>query len=307
MSARSEIGDVYVPHGQITLRYVLVFLRRARWTALTSAGLCCIIALILAEVVPAKYVATVTLLPTESGGAAFGARGVLSTASKFSGLASLAGINLGGESGLATEAIATLRSRLLLNKYIQQHNLLPILFSSKWDSARNTWDTTDPKDIPTLWNADRLFHGHIMTVHETARGGEQGVITLKVVWTDPNLASQWANGLVKLTNDYLREKSIAESNRDIAYLSHEVANMDIVEVKESIYSLMEEEIKSEMVAKGRRQFALRVIDPATPAREPISPKPLLWTIEGAVGGVFLGLLIAVLREALRTEGSEKLV
>jgi hypothetical protein len=64
---------------------------------------------------------------------------------------------------------------------------------------------------------------------------------------------------------------------------------------------MEEEIKKEMIARGRDEFALRVIDPAVPPEKESFPRPVLWTAGAFLGGIFLGLLVSVLRETLADE------
>jgi len=284
-----------------TLRDFLLFVSRNRWSAVIGAAVCAISALILAEILPPKYTASVTLLPATTQSGSLGSGALASALSQFSGVASLAGIHLGSESGLKTEALATLQSRLLINNYIQKHNLMPILFSSEWNSSTNTWKSHEPKDIPTLWDADQLFKRHIMTLDDNSKSSETGAITLTISWRNAKLAAQWANGLVKLTNDYLRQQTIDEANRDINYLNQEIGKTDIVAVKDEIYTLMQTEIKDEMVARGRTQFALRIIDPAIPPQEKTFPKPLIWTIAGTFGGIFLGLLAAVFREALTEE------
>ncbi len=66
---------------------------------------------------------------------------------------------------------------------------------------------------------------------------------------------------------------------------------------------METEIKNEMIARGRTEYALRVIDPAqTPERKSF-PRPILWTAGAFLGGIFLGLLVSVVRETMADEQS----
>jgi hypothetical protein len=209
-------------------------------------------------------------------------------------------VKLAEQGGEETEALATLQSQILTDTYVQQHNLLPILFASRWDAARGKWKTQDPKKIPTLWMANQLFKGKIRNVEDNPR---TGVISLSVEWRSPQLAAQWANGLVTLTNDYLRQKSIDEAERSIAYLNQEIAKTSIVEVRNAIYGLMEDEIKKEMIARGRPEFALRIIDPAVAPERKSFPKPFLWVLAGALGGLFLGFIGCVVRETVADERS----
>jgi uncharacterized protein involved in exopolysaccharide biosynthesis len=125
-----------------------------------------------------------------------------------------------------------------------------------------------------------------------------GIVTMSIEWKDPSQAAEWANGLVSLTNDYLRQKAIDDAQRTIAYLNQEIAQTNTVEVKSALYEFMEQQIRKEMVAKGTKEFALKVVDPAVPPELKTYPNGSLWTLGGGLGGVFLGLLVAVVKESL---------
>lgn len=277
---------------EITIRDVLVFLRGHFWRAAIGGCAGLLVAVILVLVLPARYTAEITVLPESPsalGGESGGLAGRLSGG--LGGLASLAGISLNGMNSFKAEAVATLGSRVLTNEFIQKENLLPVLFSSDWDSTTKTWK--HPKRPPDLWRADRLFEKHIRVIKTDQK---TGLVVMMITWRDPRISAQWANGLVALTNDYMRQRTIAEAERNISYLNDEIAKTSVVAVKDEIYSLMEEEIRNEMVANGAREFALKVIDPALPPDKPSFPKPIVWIPLGLLGGLFLGYLWCVTRE-----------
>ncbi len=279
----------------VSVREFLLFLWRSRWFALIGAAFCTLSAAAASWIVTPKFTASVVLLPVSGHGGSFGALG--SAASQLGGLASLTGLNLGGTNSAKEEALATLQSRILTEKYIEQNDLLPILFAKQWNPATRNWRSASP----TLWQGNRLFES-IRGVDDNAK---TGMVTVTIRWTSPSLAATWANGLVRLTNDYLREKAINRAERNLAYLNSEVSKVGVMEVKNEIYRLMEQEIKNEMLAKGRRDFALKVIDPAVPPETKSFPRPLLWMVGGALGGLFLGLLASVTRETLVDEQTER--
>jgi uncharacterized protein involved in exopolysaccharide biosynthesis len=279
----------------VTLRDFFRFLARSRWILLASMLFFAAAVFALAEILPPEYVASVTLVPASSQGSSSGLGSLSSAVSQFSGLASLAGVNIGQTSGRKAVALATLKSRLLLNRYITRHNLLPILFARDWNVKTGKWRFSNPKRDPTLWEADQLFDKGIRTVKADARSG---VVKLTIKWHDPVLAAQWANGLVDLTNNYLRQQTIDETRRDLAYLRNEITKTDVVGVRNALYSLMETELKTLMIATGRKQFAFRIVDPAIAPQRQISPRPLLWTLAGALFGIIAGCFIAVIRETL---------
>lgn len=279
----------------VSVREILRFIWRSRWFALVAGVAGCLAAATAAWLVTPAYKASVELLPVARGGQRLSLGSLGSAVSGLGGLASLAGLNLNGGGGMKAEAIATLQSQVLTDTYVQEHDLLPVLFPKKWDAATKSWKSHNPRKIPTLWKANRLFKHKIRGVDEDPK---TGLVTLTITWRNPEQAAQWANGLVKLTNDYLQQKAINEALRNIAYLKQQIATTNTVEVKGALYELMEEEIKKEMVAKGRRDYALNVVDPAVPPELKSFPKPVLWTVGGALAGVFLGLLAALVRETV---------
>jgi len=285
----------------VTVRDFLRFIRRSRWILLASMLFFALAIFVLAEVLPPEYIASVTLVPTPTQGPSGGIGSLASAASGLGGLASLAGINIGGTTGQKAVALATLKSRLLLNKFITKNNLMPILFASDWNAKQGKWRSSNPKRIPNLWDADQLFDKTIRAIKSDARSG---VVVLTIKWHNPKLAAEWANGLVDLANSYLRHQKINETRKELAYLRRQISKTNVVAVRNAIYGLMETEIKTLMIATGRRQFAFRVVDPAIPSRRPTSPRPLLWTVGGALIGLFLGGLIAVLRETLMEDRRE---
>jgi uncharacterized protein involved in exopolysaccharide biosynthesis len=280
----------------VTLRDLLLFAVRNRWIILASAIFFGAATLGVAKLLPPKYMASVTLVPAASRGSSAGVGSLSSAVSQFSGLASMAGIHIGNTSGTQALALATLKSRLLLNKYIERHDLMPMLFPGAWNAKAGKWRSSNIKKDPTLWDADQLF----LKIRTIKSGVRSGVVTMTVTWRNPVVAAQWANGLVALTNRYLRQQTIGRTKRELAYLREEIPKTNIVEVRNAIYTLMQEEIKTLMIATARKQFAFRVVDPAIPPSGKISPRPLLWTIAGALFGMLFGVFFAVIRETLHT-------
>lgn len=243
-----------------------------------------------------KYQATVVVSPVADD----------SNGSRLSSLVSQVGslASLSGLSGLPTasntqksEIVAVLQSEAITERYIRENGLLPLLYSKEWDTARQQWKTADPKKIPTLWKANVLFKKSIrFTVTEV----KSGLVTMVITWKDPVLAAKWANGLVKLTNDYLRDKTISEAERNIAYLGDQAARTDVLGIKEAIYSILENEIKKMMLARGSAEYALKIIDPAVTPEKPSSPQPVIWTLMGLFGGFFVSLAVVFMRHRWTT-------
>lgn len=302
MSMNPPLAPAETDDRAVTIRDFYSFLARNRWLLVAGISIFAGLTLLVAEVLPPKFTTSVTLVPASSSSHGAGLGAIASAASQFSGIASLAGIHIGETTGTKAVALATLKSRLLLNTYIEKHNLMPVLFPKDWSQHDNHWRFSDAKLDPTLWDADQLFDKDIRTITSDQR---TGVVTLTISWRNPNVAAQWANGLVALTNSYLRQEAILHTQKNLAYLQREISKTDVVAVKNAISSLMEQEIKQLMVATGRKQFAFRVVDPAIPPSHKSSPRPLLWTLGGAVAGAFVAAFVAMIRETLADDENKR--
>jgi uncharacterized protein involved in exopolysaccharide biosynthesis len=171
---------------------------------------------------------------------------------------------------------------------------MPILYEDEWDARNRKWTVTDPKKVPTLWKATQLFKSGVRTV---TPDNKTGMVTLKVRWKDANLAAKWANGLVKLTNDYARQAAIAESDRNIAYLTQQAAATDVLGIKQAIYNLLQSEISKNMIAKGTAEYAFKVIDPALVPERAAFPVKKIWVAVAFFGSLVVAALVVLARLA----------
>jgi uncharacterized protein involved in exopolysaccharide biosynthesis len=280
---------------EITFREFLEDLKRAKLTLLVLMGVLTLAGILLGLTSPKQYQATTILMPALPSGEGAGLGGLAQLASEYGGLASMAGLSLPGSSA-RDEAIAVLQSELLTQSYIEQNHLLPVLYASKWDSAKGGWKIQDPKKIPTLWLANRYFKNKIRTVVDDRK---TGTIDLTIKWKNPQQAANWANGLVQLANSYLRNKAIGEAERNIQYLNGMVSKTSVVQEQQVIYALMEQQIEKEMIARDRADYALKVVDPAYPPDKPSSAGPILMGLLGFTLGLFLGIVVVFIQRALR--------
>jgi uncharacterized protein involved in exopolysaccharide biosynthesis len=287
MNASIDIGTS--KSDDVSLRDTVAVLWRKKWLIASVTFAMGISAGAAALVVPKTYVATVIIAPvsnTPSGGA-LGGLGAL--ASQFGGLASLAGVAMPGDSR-KFESLAILQSEVLTEKYIQDNDLLPILYPKIWDADQHKWKTTDPKKTPTLWTGNVLFKKRIRTV---ANDAKTGLATLTISWTDPKLAAKWANDIVRITNEYLRAKAIHTSEANLAYLNEQALKTSEVTIREGIYNIIQSEINKVMMAKGSEEYALRVVDPAVPPERAFSPQLSAWIMFGLLSGLIVSVIIVI--------------
>lgn len=287
MNTATEIGTR--KDDEVSLRDTFAVLWRRKWLVAGVTLAFGIAAGVASLLVAPLYVAITIVSPVSStqGGGSMSGLGAL--ASQFGGLASLAGVAIPGDSK-KFESLAVLQSEILTEKYIQDNNLLPIIFHSKWDDNQNKWKTSDPKKIPTLWEANDVFKKRIRTVSNDSK---TGLATITITWSDPKLAAKWANDLVARTNDHLRAKAIHDSEANLAYLNEQTLKTNEVAIRQGIYNLIQGEINKVMMAKGSEEYALRVVDPAIAPEKRFSPQRTNWVLFGLLSGLIVSIIVVV--------------
>lgn len=289
-------GDPYYAADEISLADVLRVMSAHRGLIIAITLACTALAAVLALVMTPVYRSTALLVPVSQEQES---QGLSAIAGQFGGLAQLAGLNLGSGGSNKDEAIALLKSRGFTERFIQSENLLPILFDGKWDAGRKQWKSDDPDRIPTLNDGYRFFDRKIRQVTEDRR---TSLVTLTIDWKDRELAARWAQLLVERVNQSMRERAIEESQRSLNYLNQELLKTEAAEVRQAIYRLIENQIKTIMWANVRDQYSFRVLDPPAVAdkNDPERPKRALMIVLGFLLGGVLSLLIAYLRNAVQS-------
>jgi LPS O-antigen subunit length determinant protein (WzzB/FepE family) len=265
----------------ISLMDVFTVLWSGKWTILLAAVVFAVGANVTSRFLEKQYEASVVVSPVseETNSSGLGALGALAT--QFSGLASLA---TSGNNRKA-EYTAILQSEGLTTEFIRQNNLLPVLYAQKWDAAGDHWKVQ--KDAPTLWMANRRFRTDIRRTSTD----KTGLLTLTITWSNATMSAQWANGIVAMTNQYIRAKAISDGERNVAYLNDQLAKSNVVAVQNSISALLENEIKKIMLARGSEEYAFKIIDAATVPERPSSPNPIIWSIVGSITGLLLASFV----------------
>lgn len=225
-----------------------------------------------------------------------------SSLSQLGAVASLAGISIGSSSSV-DENLAVLRSRTFLWTYIEENGLMPILFADDWDNSRKTWKKPDPKKQPSLWDAYRMFtKGGLLSVDKDKKSD---LVTVAVEWTDPEMAANWANGLVVRLNEYLRQQAIKGSQRNLQYLGEALAKTQVQEIRQSLFDLISKEQKSAMIASAQKEFAFKVIDSASAPDKKVKPKRALITLMTALIASILAVIYVIYRARNTLSGNRK--
>ena len=241
---------------------------------------------------PNIYRAEVLLAPVSSGDAKGG--GLASALGGLGGLASMAGISIGG-GGSTEENLAVLQSREFLWKFVQEKKLMPVLFEDAWDEQANKWEEDDPKKQPGQLDAHRLFVNGLLSVN---RDKKTDLVTVAIEWKDAALAADWTNALVEQLNQYLAQQAISRSENNLKYLNEELMRTQVEEMRKTLFDLIASEQKSAMLANTQKAFAFKVLDPAVEPDKKAKPKRLLIVILTAFVAGFMAILYIFIKEGI---------
>jgi uncharacterized protein involved in exopolysaccharide biosynthesis len=271
---------------------MLVHLRvllEQKWLVLAILAVSTGTAVGVAFVLPPTFRAEAVLSPVNHEAA--GASRLSELASRYSDVASLAGLSFGSGSVDQYEAVATLGSHALLRAFIEENNLLPVLFPDAWDTEAKVWKTP-AESAPTVWHGVREFQSGIMNVATDRR---TGLVTLTIDWRDPQVAADWANQLIARTNETLRNRVIQEGDRTINHLNVEVERTTEVQLRNALYRLLESQLWRVTMATVTHEYAFRVIDPAMVPAERYRPRRAQIALTGFMLGSVLAAGLVVFR------------
>jgi uncharacterized protein involved in exopolysaccharide biosynthesis len=249
-----------------------------RWLIIAITSLFAVGGVTYALVAQEWWRAEVVLAPADKKGGMSGAL------SQLSGLASLAGVSVGGGGG--NEPLAVLKSKDFARQFITDMNLMRVLLKDQ---------KVEDGKAPDIRDALRIFE----TVRTVSDDKKTGLVTLSVRWKDADTAALWANELARRVNARLRAEALAEAERNVTYLQKEMAATSVVSLQQSMGRVLEGEMQKLMLARGNEEFAFKVIDKATPPKQRDAPKRALIAIFATLAGGFLGIFAVFLRQAWR--------
>jgi len=305
VSSKSTPSVVY--GDEIDLRELCRVIWKGKWIIFLTTIVAGLIAVFIALSLPNIYRSEALLAPAsgdESGGL-----GAL--ASQYGGLASLAGINLGGLAGgsadQTTFGMEVLKSRKFIGDFVSSHNLLPLVMAlegwelsgnellyddSIYDSVEGTWtrEAKLPKQAePSLLEA----HEEFIELLDISQDADTGLVKLSIETYSPYLSKQWVDWLVEDINDEIRQQEVAEAENSIAFLQEQLQATPLADMQTIFYQLIEEQTQTVMLANARPEYLFRTVDPAVVSEEPTSPRRRLICFIGLILGGFLSLLFVV--------------
>jgi len=302
---QNELNSTDQYDDEIDLRELFSVLWDGKKLIVGITAVFALVAVFYALSIPNQYRATALVLPAEgSGGGLSGALGQLG------GLASLAGVSIGGgESSEAQVAQEIMRSRGFIEEFISENNMDVEVFAAQgWDRGSNQIEiNSDLYDVdsslwlrdapagkivePTGWELYKSFSG-MFSVSEDKK---TGMISISVEYFSPEIAKQWVDQLIIGINQHMQSRKLDKVNINIQYLEAQIQKTSIAEMREVFYTIIEEQIKSKMLAEASPEYAFVTVSPAMVPEEKSQPKRALICILGTLLGGMLAVLLVLVR------------
>jgi len=260
---------------------------------------------IVALLLPNIYRAEALLAPNQVEGAG----GLSALAAQYSGLASLAGLNLGsGSSDNTALGLEILKSRKFVSEFIERHELLvPLMAADGWDAesgelkidsaiydvSANKWvrEVRLPrKTIPSLQEAYEEFSEEVLSI---VQDRQTGFVTVSVEHYSPVFAKQWVDWLVEDINSTIMQQDVEEAEQAIEYLKEQIQATSLAGMQSVFFRLIEEQTKTVMLAKVSDEYLLKTLDPAVAPEEKAKPRRALIVILSTILGGIIAIILAM--------------
>lgn len=205
-----------------------------------------------------------------------------SSSSPAASLASLAGISLGpgdASNDKGSQALKVLESRLFIINFLSSSDLIPeimaeerwnsstktLSYSSDFDPTSRTWLRNEPREMDTY----REFISNHLQVFKDI---ESGFISISVKHISPLHADIILRELIKGINNHMREIDLASADNAISYLTAQLQQTNINEIRNVLSNVIQDQIQTKMLANVNEEYIFRVLDPSRMPDRKFSPR-----------------------------------
>jgi uncharacterized protein involved in exopolysaccharide biosynthesis len=288
---------------EIDLRELFMVLWAGKIKIVAITAVFAVASVIYALSVPNQYKATALLAPAQSsGGGLSGALGQLG------GLASLAGVSIGGgESSEAQIAQEIMKSWNFIEAFIADNDLAVELFAAEgwrkgsnelkinddvYDSQNKQWLLENESGVvgpPSSWNLFKTFSERLAVSEDK----KSGLVSVSIEYYSPQIAKQWLDMYVSAVNAHMQQRQVDKVTNNINYLQAQIEKTSIAEMREVFYTIIEEQTKNKMVAEASPEYAFVAVSPSMVPEETSQPKRALICILGTLLGGMLSVLLVL--------------
>ncbi|ETJ48440.1 Wzz/FepE/Etk N-terminal domain-containing protein [Pseudoalteromonas agarivorans] len=288
----------------LELNEVVIALWQGKWFIAGLSGSILLLSLLYAIYQPNVYRSEALIIPVKQDSSN-------SISSQFGGLASLAGINIGGgSSGDKVQlALEIMRSRKFVAEFIHKYKILPELMAVKgWDSGtgnllydkelydekNRSWlrEVSPPlKAEPSEQEAYKRFS----KIFRVEQDETTGLVRVSIDYYSALIAQKWVSKIIFEINNEMKKRDVNEAIKSQKFLTEQLNSTKVADMRSVLYNLYEEQAKTIMFANVRDEYIFKTIDPAFAPEEKESPRRALICILGAIGGFLISIFLVLVR------------
>ncbi len=310
MENNTQISDQY--DDEIDLRELFSVLWAGKTKIIAITAVFAVASVIYALSVPNQYKATALLAPAQSDGG-----GLSSALGQLGGLASLAGVSIGGgESSESQIAQEIMKSWSFVEGFIADNDLAVSVYAAEgwskgsnelqinqdaYDSEGSEWLIEDDSGVvgpPSSWQLFKAFSERVAVSEDK----KSGLVSVSIEYYSPQIAKQWLDLYISAINKHMQERQVEKVSNNISYLEAQIGKTSIAEMREVFYTIIEEQTKNKMVAEASPDYAFVAVSPSMVPEEKSQPKRALICILGTLlGGMLSVLLVLVMHYAKKSD------
>ena len=201
---------------------------------------------------------------SEAGGSGFS-----SMSARYSGLASIAGVSMSnGSTSKSDHIIATIKSRSFFKHLASIPGIYPSLVagdSYDWKTKKLTLNQGIYNSVKGTWingmpSLQGSHYAYFLKNLVISADKKTGFIYLSFTHISPEFSLLMAQTVIEEANNIVRLQHIGESNKALAYLNDELKKTFEIGTKDSISTLIDAQLKVQMLANVRRDYIISPID-----------------------------------------------
>lgn len=234
---------------------------------------------------PNIYKATTVLAPTSQESQS----GLGGLASQYSGLAAMAGINLGGGSGdnKIEHAIELLKSWPYIEGFVEKYDLKSTFMATKgWNENSNTLIIDDDiydeenkvwlhDDSESLEPSSYETYEEVSKLISIVKDDKSGLIKLSVKHYSPHIAKKVVDLLTAELNEYFKQLDQNEAMKSIEVLSRKIQETNNNDMQQVFYNMIEAHSKTLLMTEVNEQYLIKTVVPVMLPEKKDGPKRAL--------------------------------
>ncbi|MAV61353.1 MAG: hypothetical protein CMQ83_03210 [Gammaproteobacteria bacterium] len=223
--------------------------------------------------------------------------------SQIGSLANLAGININQEKNKLFVYIETLKSRKFHQHLLSFPGILENLMApSSYDISSgelvfdsDLFDSSSEKWLPRKKPTPLEAHSFLLENLEIDREENTGIIKVSFKHLSPIFAKDFLDLVLNEFHKLTVEKDLAETENSIEYLNKKFLTSKVSSIKSLISSMMEEQLKKQMLIKFKEDYVFQIVDPPFTPEKKIEPLRSQIVIFCFLFGIFISISITLVR------------